>query len=277
VSDDRQGNDGRGSPGELPPIGLGTYDVVPDAAADVVALALEAGYRHVDTAEMYDNERAVGEGIERAGVDREEVFLATKVHSRNLAYEDALASATASRERLGVETIDLLYVHWPIRAYDPAATLAAFDELYDRGAIRRVGLSNFTPDLLTEALDRLDAPLFAHQVECHPLLQQDDLRRLARERGHHLVAYSPLAKGTVTEIPELVAVADEHDATPAQVALAWLLSKERVAAVPKSTTPAHIRENLAARRLSLSEAALARIDAIERTERQVDFAGAPWN
>jgi len=264
-------------PEGLPDVGLGTYDLDPAACAESVETALGVGYRHVDTAEMYDNEAAVGEAIAAADADREDVFVSTKIHSANLAHDDVLASARACRDRLGVEAIDLLYVHWPIRSYDPDETLAAFDRLYEEGLIRRVGLSNFTPDLLDEALERLDAPLFAHQVECHPLLPQEELRAYAREHGHRLVAYSPLAKGRVTEVPELVEIAEARDATPAQVALAWLLSKEHVAAIPKSTSPDHIRENLGARELTLSSDEIERIDAIDRRERQVDFDAAPWN
>ena len=263
--------------GKLPTIGIGTYDVEPAACTAAVTAALECGYRHVDTAEMYDTERAVGRAIEAAAVDRDDVVLATKVHSRNLSYEDVLEHARASRERLGVETIDLLYVHWPIRTYEPSETLAAFDELYRRGEIRHVGLSNFTPELLEEALGILDAPLFAHQIECHPLLPQEELRRYAREHGHYLVAYSPLAKGRVTEVAELEAIADAYDATPAQVAPAWLQAHEHVVPIPKSTTEAHIRENYAARDLELDADAIERIDGIDRTERVVDFPEAPWN
>lgn len=263
---------------ELPEIGIGTYENTdPEVCAESVATALDCGYRHVDTAEGYENERAVGEGLRQSEVDREDVFLATKVSPDNLAYDDVIDHAEASRERLGVTTLDLLYVHWPIRAYDPEKTLSAFDDLYERGLIRNVGLSNFTPELLEEAIETLDAPLFAHQVECHPLLQQDRLREMARERGHHLVAYTPLAKGDVTEIPELVDIAEDHDATPAQVTLAWLLSKESVAAIPKSESPEHIEENIGALDLELTDADIERIDAIDREKRYVDFEEAPWN
>lgn len=263
---------------ELPELGIGTYENTdPEVCAESVATALNYGYRHVDTAEGYENERAVGEGIRQANVDREDVFLATKVSPDNLAYDDVIDHAEASRERLGVTTLDLLYVHWPIRAYDPEETLAAFDELHERGLVRNVGLSNFTPELLQEAIDVLEAPLFAHQVECHPLLQQERLREMAREDGHHLVAYTPLAKGDVTEIPELIEIAADHDATPAQVTLAWLLSKESVAAIPKSETPEHIRENYDALDVDLEASDIQTIDAITRERRYVDFEEAPWN
>jgi 2,5-diketo-D-gluconate reductase B len=261
----------------IPGVGIGTYDLDPETCEYSVATALDLGYRHVDTAEMYENERAVGDALAAADVPREDIFVATKIHSRNLAYEDVIEHAEACCDRLGVEALDLLYVHWPIRAYDADSTLAAFDDLYDRGLIRHVGVSNFTPPLLAEAIDTLDAALFAHEVECHPLLPQAELREHAREHDHYLVAYSPLAKGRVTEVPELVEVAEEYDATPAQVSLAWLLSKDEVVVIPRSSSAAHLRENLAARDLSLDQDAIERIDAIDRRERVVDFPDAPWN
>lgn len=261
----------------LPQIGIGTYDIDREPCTRAVTTALERGYRHVDTAEMYETEEAVGHALALSEVDTDEVFVATKIHSRNLGYEDVLNHARASREKLGIEIIDLLYVHWPIRAYSPEETLAAFDELYDEGMIRHIGLSNFTPSLLEEALDHLNAPLFAHQVECHPLLQQETLREYAREEGHYLVAYSPLAKGEVIDVPELVEIAEEYDASPAQVSLAWLSSKENVVPIPKSTSETHIRENFEARQLDLDEQTIERIDSIDRTKRMVDFPEAPWN
>ncbi|WP_254863573.1 aldo/keto reductase [Halovivax gelatinilyticus] len=257
-------------------LGIGTYDVDPDRCEAAVATALACGYRHVDTAEMYDTETAVGRALERADVPRESVVVATKIHSQNLEYDSVIEHARACRDRLGLDAIDLLYVHWPIRSYDPTETLAAFDELYDRGAIRNVGVSNFRPAQLETAIDILEAPLFAHQVECHPLLPQDELRRLARAYDHHLVGYSPLAKGRVLELAELDEIASAYDATPAQISLAWLEAKG-VVPIPKSTSEAHIRENIAARSIELDRDDVDRIDRIDRTERVVDFPDAPWN
>ena len=261
----------------LPNIGIGTYDTEPDVCTASVASALNFGYRHIDTAEMYENEAAVGKAIAATDADRKGIFVATKIHSSNLAHDDVLKHARASCDRLGVEVLDLLYVHWPLRAYDPVDTLAAFDELHDRGVIRHVGLSNFTPELLDEARMQMDAPLFAHQVECHPLLPQNELRAYARKHDHYLVAYSPLAKGNVAEVPELVEIADKHGATAAQVSLAWLLSKDNVVAIPKSSSEKHIRENYEAREVALNEDDVRRIDSIGQTQRQVDFEAAPWN
>jgi len=262
---------------DLPPIGLGTYENTdPDVCADSVETALNEGYRHVDTAEMYGNEDAVGEGIARADVDREDVIVATKIDTPNLAHDDLLDSARGCADRLGIETIDLLYVHWPLDTYEPQETLGALDAAVEEGLARHVGLSNFTPSLLEEAIDLLDTSLAAHQVECHAMLQQDELRALAREHDHHLVAYSPLAKGDVIDVPEIREIAAKHDATPAQVALAWLTAKESVVAIPKASSADHIRENFAARDLALEPVDIERIDELDRTERKVDFDGTPW-
>jgi len=274
-------HDGDGGPraSGMSMLGLGTWqNDDPEQCAASVRTALEMGYRHVDTAQGYGNEAAVGKGLARADVSREEVFLATKVSTGNLGYEDVLESTARSRERLGVERIDLLYVHWPAGAYDPEETLPAFDELYDRGVIDHVGVSNFEPSHIDRAREVLDAPIFANQVEMHPLLPQRDLREYAAAEGIELVAYSPLARGRILDDPAVAAIADERDASPAQVALAWL--RERgVTAIPKATTGAHIRDNWESRGLDLDPAELQRLDDIDRRQRVIDpgFAPDAWD
>jgi diketogulonate reductase-like aldo/keto reductase len=279
---------------ELPALGLGTYEMGdPDECANAVRTAIEVGYRHVDTAQMYGNESAVGDGVERSGVDRGDLLVATKLDTDALGYDDVLETTRESAEKLGAEEIDLLYVHWPLDTYDPEETLAALDELVETGVVARIGLSNFRPDQLEAALDRLDAPLYAHQVEMHPLLPQEELHELAVERGHRLVAYCPIARNRVAEVPEIRSVAEKHDvpdwsggnesptgtrqATPAQVSLAWLMRKENVTAIPKAASPAHVRENYAALDLELDDEDVAAIDAIDDRHRIVDFEDAPWN
>jgi 2,5-diketo-D-gluconate reductase B len=260
----------------IPSPGLGTSgNDDPERCAETVATALEMGYRHVDTAQMYDNEAAVGEGIERSAVDREDVFLATKVHPENLGADDVRETTEASLDRLGVDAVDLLYVHWPTDAYDPAATLPAFDRLREAGATRHVGVSNFTPALLDEARETLDAPVVANQVEVHPLFQQDDLRAYAREHDLALVAYAPLMRGDAADVPELREVAADYDATPTEVSLAWLRSKETVVPIPKATGEEHLRANLDVPDLDAAD--VATLDAIDREKRLVDPDGAPWN
>ncbi|WP_434520882.1 aldo/keto reductase [Halorubrum sp. AS12] len=259
-------------------LGYGTYELTDgEECASGVAHAIETGYRHVDTAQGYDNEASVSAGIDRTDVDRDDLFVATKLSTDNLSYDDAVETARASRDRLGVDSLDLLYVHWPINSYDPEETLPALDDLVDDGVVDRIGLSNFRPDQLDEAIDGLSHDVFAHQVECHPLLQQERLREYAVEHDHWLVAYSPIARNRVADVDVLREIAAAHDATPAQVSLAWLLSKERVAPIPKAADFGHVEENWAARGIDLTDDQIARIDALDRGERIVDFEAAPWN
>ncbi|MWV64417.1 aldo/keto reductase [Halorubrum sp. JWXQ-INN 858] len=258
------------------PLGFGTSGLDDhDACVEAVTAALDAGYRHVDTAQMYGNEAAVGEAVRESDVDREDVVVATKVHYDHLAPDDVRETARESLDRLGLDRVDLLYVHWPMGAYDPETTLPAFDDLREAGVTDHVGVSNFTPELLREAQGVLESPIAAHQVECHPRFQQPELRALADELDHRLVGYSPLGRGTVLDDPTLVAVAERTDTSPAVVALAWALARG-VVPIPKATGD-HVVENRQALDLDLSEDDLAAIDAIEPGERVIDPDGAAWN
>jgi diketogulonate reductase-like aldo/keto reductase len=262
----------------MPVLGLGTWkNEDPAACAESVRTALEMGYRHIDTAQIYGNEAAVGEGIAAADVNREEVFLATKVWISNLSRADVVETTQESLAKLGVDAVDLLYVHWPAGEYDPDETLPAFDELVDRGLTDHVGVSNFEPDHVERAMETLDAPVFANQVETHPFCTQTELREHAAEHGYELVAYSPLARGAVFDDETLAEIAAAHDASAAQVSLAWLREKG-VTAIPKATSEAHIRDNWASRNLALTDAEIDAIDAIDRTHREVypDFAPDAW-
>jgi 2,5-diketo-D-gluconate reductase B len=260
----------------MPILGLGTWqNTAPEECANAVATALDLGYRHVDTAQAYDNEEHVGEGIARADLDRTNLFLATKVWIDNLAPADVRSSTEESLEKLGVDAVDLLYVHWPAGEYDPEATLGAFDDLYDDGLIDRIGISNFEPAQVTEAVETADAPIFANQIECHPLLPQAELRAHCADHGVEVVAYSPLARGEVFDVPEIRAVAEKHGVSEAQVSLAWLREKG-VAAIPKATGEDHVRDNWASRTLDLDAEDVAKIDGIDRRERMVDPDFAPW-
>ncbi len=254
----------------MPVLGLGTWENEdPAQCAASVTTALETGYRHVDTAQIYGNEAAVGDGIATADVDRDDVFLATKVWINQLAPEDVVASTRESLEKLGTEYVDLLYVHWPAGAYDPAETLPAFAELRDDGLVDRIGVSNFEPEHIDAATDALGEAPFANQVEMHPLLQQEELREYADANDVELVAYSPLARGHVFDVPEITDIAEKHDVSAAQVSLAWLREKG-VTAIPKATSEAHIADNWASLGLELDDEDVEAIDAIDRTDRRVD-------
>lgn len=263
----------------LPSIGVGTWqNTDPEQCAESVRTALEVGYRHVDTAEHYGNEQAVGEGLARAEVPREEIFLATKIHpvTGGLTYEEVLEEADASMDRLNVEYLDLLYVHWPVGDYEATETLRAFDDLVDDGLVRNVGVSNFDIDLLDEARQVLETPLCAHQVELHPFLPQSRLRADAQKHDYTVVAYSPLARGEALDHPTIRDIADRHDTSPARVCLSWVTSHDNVVAIPKATSRQHLEDNLAASELELDEDDIASIDAIEQRKRFVERDGAPW-
>lgn len=263
----------------LPLIGLGTWENTDsETCVESVRTALEIGYRHVDTAQYYGNEQEVGEGIAAADVPREDVVVATKVHAEKfgLAYDEVIEGLEASLDRLGLDYLDLLYVHWPVGNYDATETMPAFDELIDRGLIKYAGVSNFTVNLIDEVQEHLDADLFAHQIEMHPLLPQDEVVEHAQTNDYNLVAYSPLSRGRVFDIPEVTEVAEKHGVSEAQVSLAWLLSRDNVRVIPKASSEDHIRDNFGALDLDLDSEDVEKIDDIDRTERFVERDDSPW-
>ena len=266
---------------ELPTPGLGTLrNIDREQCAETVARAIEIGYRHIDTAQKYDNESFVGEGLARAPIPADDVFVATKIAESNLAYEDVLETAERSLERIGLDTVDLLYIHWPAVSgesdrYDPEETIPAFNKLFDGGAFRRFGVANFSVELIEEITDLVDVPVFANQVEMHPLLQQEELVEYVQENDMYLVAYSPLLRGDLGRVPELTDIAAKHDATPAQVNLAWLMSKDNVVPIPKGRGE-HLVENRRARDIELDPEDIEAIEGIDREFRVVDRPKGPW-
>ena len=260
----------------MPTLGLGTWENTDDeACVESVTTALEMGYRHVDTAQIYGNEGLVGEGIARADVDREDVFLATKVWIDSLDYDSTVESTHESLERLGVDAVDLLYVHWPARTFDWEESFDALSALAADGLTDRVAVSNFEPDQLERAVAETDVDVFADQVELHPLLPQRELRETAAELGVELVAYSPLARGDVFDHPTLSSVADRHGVSEARVSLAWL-RHHGVTAIPKATGAEHIGDNWASLELELDAEDVEALDGIEDRTRKVDPDFAPW-
>ena len=248
---------------DLPPVGLGTMGI--DDPATVEA-AIDLGYRHLDTAQIYDNEAVVGDGIADSDVDRDDLTVATKLWVDSLAEADVRSGTEASLDRLGLDAVDLLYVHRPRGDYDPETTLPALDDLRVDGLARNVGLSNFEPDKLERAREVLDAPVAAHQVEFHPYYGDRELLADAREHDYPLVAYSPLIGGEAFDDPVLTDVADAHDASAAAVSIAWVRSHDNVVTIPKASSVDHLRANLDARSLTLSDAEMDRIDDIDREQ-----------
>ncbi|MDY6779537.1 MAG: aldo/keto reductase [Halobacteria archaeon] len=259
----------------MPQIGLGTWqNKDPDTCAESVETALETGYRHIDTAQIYGNEEHVGRGIENSEVDRDDVFLATKVWIDKLGNDDVIESTEESLEKLRTDYVDLLYVHWPAKDYDAEETLTAFNELHDEGRVENIGVSNFTPEHLREAIEVSDAPVVANQVETHPLLQQTEMREVCGELDVDLVGYSPLARGRVFDVDVLSEIAEKHGVSEAQVSLAWLIEKD-VHPIPKASTEEHILDNYGALELELDDEDVDSIDSLDRESRMVDPKFSP--
>lgn len=260
-------------------LGLGTYSLTGEEGIDAMVAAIEAGYRHVDTARLYGNESEVGEAIDRADVDRDKLFIATKIghfEEPEKTPEYIREGVAESRERLGVDTIDLLYHHWPRRFEEVKTVLPTLGELVNEGVVEQIGVSNYTREGVEEARDLVDVPLYANQVEMHPLLQQDKLLSFLRENDMYAVAYSPLAQGEVFDVPEIVDIADAYDTTAAAISLAWLLSRDGVVPIPRSSSEEHIRANLEAREINLTNEDINRIDSIDRTLRCEDPEWMEW-
>lgn len=261
----------------VPTLGLGTWQLRGDAATAAVRHALGVGYRHIDTAQVYGNERDVGLGLKASGVPRDEVFLTTKVWRENLAPEAVRRTTDESLRRLGTDYVDLLLMHWPNSDVPLAETLGALADVRDAGKARLIGVSNTPAGLLREAL-KTEPTIANDQVEYHVYLGQDRLVEAVREAGLFLTAYSPIARGRVTDDAIIAEIARAHGATPTQVALAWLLAKDRVAAVPKSGTPTHIETNYGAQELNLSADEMATLSGLARGQRLIDPDFAPdWD
>jgi 2,5-diketo-D-gluconate reductase B len=257
----------------MPVLGLGTWQLSGEPCAARVREALELGYRHLDTAQGYENEREVGRGIAAARIPREQLFLTTKLAPRNLERARVRASAHESLAELGTDYVDLLLIHWPSREVPLEETLDALLALRESGVIRHIGVSNFPPGLFERAAAR--APIACNQVEYHPFLAQDRVLAAARAHGAALVAYCPLARGRILSEPVLTRIAAEHARSPAQIALAWLMQQPAVCAIPKASSSAHLQENLASLSVELTPAQQAELGALARGERLVNPGIAP--
>jgi 2,5-diketo-D-gluconate reductase B len=238
--------------------------------------ALELGYRHIDTARMYGNEREVGQGLRDGGVDRGEVWLTTKVWRDEAPGDRLRASAEASLDDLGVEYVDLLLLHWPNEDVALEDTLGAMSALRDEGLVRQLGVSNFPAGMLSRALEI--APVFCDQVEFHPLLGQDSVLELCASRDLLLGAYSPFAHGDLHGNEVLREIGEAHGKTAGQVALRWIIEHPKTCALPKASSHERRAENLDVFDFSLTGEERARIDALPKNHRTADPPWAPdWS
>jgi 2,5-diketo-D-gluconate reductase B len=261
---------------KVPALGFGTYRLAGEECRRAVEDALELGYRHIDTAQGYDNEEMVGAGLESSGVPREQIFLVTKVRPSNYGSDVVKEAMRESLRKLRTEYVDLLLLHWPSADVPVEETLGALRELQDEGAVRNLGVSNFPSKLVAEASRH--ARIFANQVEYHPFLSQRTLLDQAVELDYLLTAYSPIAKGAVANDETLSAIGQEHGKSAVQVTLRWLVQQERVAAIPKASSPEHRRSNFDIFDFELSDEEMRRIHALERGQRLVSPEGGPgWD
>jgi 2,5-diketo-D-gluconate reductase B len=245
---------------EVPSIGLGTWRMDGQECYDAVSTALEAGYRHVDTAAAYGNERQVGEAIADADVDREDVFLTTKVFPRDATdYGSTRTEARACLNRLGVDYVDLLLLHWPNPLADLEGQLGAMCDMVEEGLVDNVGVSNFDEKRLRRARSLASEPILTDQVQFHPFKPQRPLLRYCQDNDVILTAYSPLGHGGVMRDELLNEIGNRYGKSPAQVALRWAVQHKNVVAIPKSTTPDHIRANAEIFDFSMTEGELDRI------------------
>jgi 2,5-diketo-D-gluconate reductase A len=249
---------------QIPQLGFGVFQVPPRETEEVVARALAAGYRHIDTAAAYRNEGAVGQAIRASGLDRGDVFVTTKCFNDDHGYEQAKHALAASLERLEMSHVDLYLIHWPVPIHDKyVETWKAFIEARAEGLVRSIGVSNFNPAHLERIIRETGETPSINQVELHPYFQQRGLRREHEQLGILTEAWSPLAQGKVLDDPAIVAIADAHGKTPGQVVIRWHLQLGNVV-IPKSVTPARIEENLDVFDFELSAAEMESIDSLDR-------------
>ncbi|MEU4048074.1 aldo/keto reductase [Streptomyces olivaceus] len=253
---------------EMPQLGFGVWQVPDDEAQTAVAQALEAGYRSIDTAAIYGNEEGTGRAIAASGLAREDLFVTTKLWNSDQGYDSTLRAFDASLAKLGLDYLDLYLIHWPMPAREKYVdTYKAFEKLLADGRVRAIGVSNFLPDHLERLIGETSVLPAVNQIELHPHLQQHASRELHAEQGIATEAWSPLGSGKgILEIPAIVAIAQKHGRTPAQVVLRWHLQLGNVV-IPKSVTPSRIKENIDVFGFSLDTEDLAAIRALNEDRR----------
>ena len=262
----------------MPRLGFGTFRMPGAAAQPVVESALALGYRHIDTAAMYENEAAVGAAIAASGVARAELFVTTKVWHDQLAPDALHRALDTSLRQLGLDHIDLYMVHWPSKDMAMASMLEALMSLREQGLTRAIGVCNFNLPMLRRAVEKIGAPIASVQAEYHPYLSQSALLVFLRRHGVPLTAYAPLAHGRAASDSVLAAIGRKHGVSAAQIAIAWLLDQPGVAVIPKAGRPESQKANLAALDIRLDDEDRAAIAALPKDQRFVRPPFAPeWD
>ena len=252
---------------EIPQLGFGVFKVPPEQTEGVTGTALEVGYRHVDTAQMYGNEAGVGRAVRAAGLARDEVFVTSKLDNPNHARDDALRSFDGTLAELGFDHVDLFLIHWPLpEVGDFVETWHAMEEIYRSGRARAIGVSNFQPHHLRRLLAAAEVVPAVNQVEVHPYLAQDEVRAFNAEHGILTEAWAPIARGRVLDDPVITTIAKRLERTPAQVTLRWAVQRGDVV-FPKSVTRSRVEENFRLFDFELTDDDMAEITALDRHER----------
>jgi 2,5-diketo-D-gluconate reductase B len=264
----------------IPLAGLGTWDLRGRTCARVVEQALRLGYRHIDTAEMYDNERELGEGLRASGVPRNEVFVTTKVWPSHFAPRELLRAAKDSLVKLRISEVDLLLLHWPNPQVPLSETLGALCQVKEAGMARHIGVSNFNTKLLDEAVALSTEPLVCNQFECHPFLDQSKLIAACREKGMAVVAYSPIARGGAKNDAVLARIGQEHGKTAAQVCLRYLVQQD-IVVIPRTSKIERLEENISIFDFALTDTEMTEIGNLARRDGRIvdwSFSGSPkWD
>lgn len=266
---------------EIPALGLGTWTLKGPSLPSLIAKAVEAGYRHIDTAAMYGNESEIGDGIRQCGLDRNELFVTTKVWHTDLADGALQKSAASSLSRLGLDVVDLLLIHWP--PTDGTSIEEAIGTLNDakaQGMARHIGISNFPVAYIERAVRASEHPLACNQCEYHPMLDQDVVLAACREHGMTFTSYCPLGRGgEIFSSPAVSDAAAAHGRTPAQIVLRWHVQQQSVAAIPRSSNPDHVAANFQIWDFELDDAQMQAISALRsRNHRICDFDFSPdWD
>ncbi len=254
---------------KIPAIGLGTWDLKGEGCIRAVKSALEIGYRHIDTAEMYENEAEIGKAI--SGFERKKLFITSKVMPKNLRYTDIIRSCNNSLDKLNTEYLDLYLIHWPSPEIPLKESIKAFKDLYEMGKIKNFGVSNFSIDLLEEAINiskSLNLKIATNQVEFHPFLYQKALLDFCNKNNIAITAYCPIARGHVLDNKTLIEIGKRHNKTAAQVSLRWLIQKG-IIVIPKASSIRHLKENIDIFGIELSKEEVAKIDNIKERIRIV--------
>ncbi|MFD3310403.1 aldo/keto reductase [Streptomyces sp. NPDC058656] len=252
----------------MPQLGFGVWQVPDDEAERAVATALEAGYRSIDTAAIYGNEKGTGRGLAGSGVARKDLFVTTKLWNADQGYDSTLRAFDASLEKLGLDYVDLYLIHWPMPAKGKYIdSYKAFEKLYADGRAKSIGVSNFLPEHLEKLIGATSVIPAVNQIELHPHLQQHATREYHAEQGIATEAWSPLGSGKgLLEVPAIVAIAQKHNRTPAQIVLRWHIQLGNVV-IPKSVTPSRIKENINVFDFSLDTEDIAAISALNEDRR----------